>query len=434
MQKVIEHDISPSSDKTVVKLSILVSCACVLQVAESLIPHPLPGVRFGLANMITLIALVDLGFKSAFKIALLRTLISSLILGTFLTPSFILSLFGGVISTLMMALFFKVSISHFKIKFSLIGISVVGSLSHNLTQIALVYVLFIRSKGVLLLWPWLAISGVIMGIITGLIAIQVCKKLDSTTRERTAATMKINLSIPQGRFISGGSPIHRLVPEVKILVVLSLAITIIFVKSYILYTSIFFGLAIVAAIARIKFVSLVFSLKRISSFVMLALILPIIFAPSGKALYALGPVIITQQGLAMGSSFAFRIILLFFTTSLLALTTSPDKLARGLEIFLTPLKIFGISSDKLAQSLCISWSFFPILWQYAKDLIKKQNEKRFILKTIIHFLGDLVADLYIQADQIALTPSELETSHLYLYDEPKATKNELVVSKEVVAP
>lgn len=429
MQKVIEQNTSHYADKAVVKLSLLVSCACVLQVAESLLPHPLPGVRLGLANMITLIALVDMGFKSAFKIALLRTLIGSLILGTFLTPSFILSFSGSMISTLMMALFYKLSTSNFRIGFSLIGISVIGSLFHNFTQIILVYLLFIRSKGVLLLWPWLALSGVIMGVITGLIAIQVCKKLDTQSRERTSEKLEVDLSMPQGRFVFKKSPIHHLTPGVKILFVVILAIAIIFIKNYIFYTGIFLFLLILTFISRVKFDSLFYNLKRISSFIILSFFIPIIFTPFGKIFYTIGPLKVTQQGLMMGGSFAFRIILLFFATSLLALTTSPNKLAKSLGTLLSPLKIFGISSNKLAQSLCISWSFFPVLWQYAKDSIKKLNGKKFILKTITHFLGDIVTDLYIQADNMIPLSSAVNTKL-----QTEVMRSELSVNKKIVVP
>ena len=432
MQKVIEQNTSHYADKAVVKLSILVSCACVLQVAESLLPHPLPGVRLGLANMITLIALVDIDFKSAFKIAMLRTMISSLILGTFLTPSFILSFSGSMISTLMMALFYKLSTSNFKIRFSLIGISVIGSLFHNFTQIILVYLLFIRSRGVLLLWPWLALSGVIMGVITGLIVVQVCKKLDSISKEKTTEKLDVNLSMPQGRFIFGKSLIHHLSPEIKILFVVTLAIAIILIKDYIFYAGIFFFLIILAFISRVKFDSLFYNLKRISSFIILSFFMPIIFTPFGKVFYTIGPLKVTHQGLIMGGTFAFRIILLFFATSLLALTTSPNRLARGLGVLLSPLKIFGISSDKLAESLCISWSFFPILWQHTKDLIKKLSGKKFILKTTTHFLGDLVTDLYVQADNMMLS-SLASNTELQTYM-PDVTRSQLSVDKKVVVP
>jgi len=50
------------------KVALLVSMACVLQISESLIPHPIPGLRLGLANMLTLVALVTLGFRYALQI------------------------------------------------------------------------------------------------------------------------------------------------------------------------------------------------------------------------------------------------------------------------------------------------------------------------------------------------------------------------------
>ena len=162
----------------VVRLSILVTCAAVLQVAESLLPHPLPGVRLGLANIITVIAMVYIGPGSAVQLAVLRTLVSSMVLGTFLTPTFALSFSGGVVSALVMVLLYRLS-GRGRFSFGLVGISVGGSVSHIATQVALVYLLFIRSSGVLWLWPWLALSAVVMGVLTGTIAVQAVRRLEA---------------------------------------------------------------------------------------------------------------------------------------------------------------------------------------------------------------------------------------------------------------
>ena len=432
MRQVIEATIPEQKEESIVKLSILVSCACVLQVAESLFPHPLPGVRLGLANLITLIALVDMDFRSAIKIALLRTLISSLILGTFLTPSFVLSFAGSLTSTVMMALFYKLSISNFGVKFSLVGISVIGSLFHNLTQITLVFLLFIRNKGVLSLWPWLALSGVVMGVITGLIAVQVCRRIESASNRKPSEEVNLDLSSPRGRYIFTKSPIHHLLPEIKILFVVVLAIGVIFIRNYVFYAGIFALLFFFTLISRVKLEALLYNVKRISSFIMLSFFIPLIFTPFGKVLFMIGPIKVTQEGLMMGGSFASRIILLFFATSLLALTTSPNKLARGLSVLLSPLRIFGVSSNKLAESLCLSWSFFPVLWQYAKDSIKKQKGKKFMLKSISHFLGDLVTDLYVQAD--SMIPSSSAGNPEFQTIIPKGMGSELSVNERVDVP
>lgn len=430
MQKVIEENIPLTTDKEVIKLSILVSCACVLQVVESFFPHPIPGVRFGLANMITLIALVDLNFKSAFNIALLRTIISSIILGTFLTPAFILSFSGSLISIIMMALFYRLSLGNSKIRFSLIGISVIGSLSHNLTQIVLVYLLFIRSKGILYLLPWLVISSIVMGIFTGLLAIQVCKKLELIIKGESSIQLNVNLSTPQGRLIHKKSLIHSLPAQFKILFVLTLAILIIIFKNYYLYTGIFFGLIFFTIIARLKLSALLYNLQKTFSLILLSFFLPIIFVSSGNVLLSIGPIKLTQIGLITGTIFTVRIILLYLATSLLALTTSPHNLTKGLQIFLSPFRIIGISPNKLAQSLTLSWSFFPILMQHAKNLLTGYKRKSNLIKNILNLLSDLITDLYAQANQtIHLSPEY--TADKWLYDSNVA-QNNLIAKKNVI--
>ena len=77
--------------------ALFVALACVLQISESLIPLPIPGLRLGLANILTLTALVMLGFRAALEITLMRTILSSFITGTFMSPGFILS-FSGFLS------------------------------------------------------------------------------------------------------------------------------------------------------------------------------------------------------------------------------------------------------------------------------------------------------------------------------------------------
>ncbi|MDI6641894.1 MAG: Gx transporter family protein, partial [Elusimicrobiota bacterium] len=88
-----------------VKISYLIACGIVLQVGESLFPHPIPGVRLGLANISTLLALNFFGFSAGFYVALMRPLIGSLFLGSFLSPAFILSFSGSVVSCFVMWIF-----------------------------------------------------------------------------------------------------------------------------------------------------------------------------------------------------------------------------------------------------------------------------------------------------------------------------------------
>ena len=70
-------------------LGVLVALAVSLNVLESLIPMPLPWVRLGLANLLALVAILTSGWREGFLVTILRILISSLLFGGFLSPSFL---------------------------------------------------------------------------------------------------------------------------------------------------------------------------------------------------------------------------------------------------------------------------------------------------------------------------------------------------------
>ena len=79
-------------------LGVLMALALALHVLEAQIPAPLPWVKPGLANLMTLVALLTLGWRSALLVTFLRVLIGSLLVGSFLGPGFLLSLAGAAAS------------------------------------------------------------------------------------------------------------------------------------------------------------------------------------------------------------------------------------------------------------------------------------------------------------------------------------------------
>jgi len=388
---------------SIVRLSILVACASVLQVAESLLPHPLPGVRLGLANIITVIAMVYIGPGSAIQLAVLRTLVSSMVLGTFLTPTFVLSFSGGVASALVMILLYRLSRSSGPFRFSLIGISVGGAVSHIMTQVALVYLLFIRSSGVLLLWPWLALSAVVTGVLTGMIAVQAVKRLDAGQASGASAGPLTMEEWDEGDVRDecdrkGG---RRLRPDVKIAAVVVLGLAVVVFANYVLYAAVLLLLAAVTVLARVRLSRLLAGLKRIWALLVAALVMPIVFSPWGKVLLGIGPVRVTDQGLHEGAIFAARILLLFFATALLAQTTAPHEVAGGLEKLLAPLRVFRVKPGRLARSLSLSWFYFPQFWQSVRRMVGESRGRKGWLDRTVHLPGDVVADLYLLADRTA---------------------------------
>jgi heptaprenyl diphosphate synthase len=158
--------------KNISYLSIFIATAAALNVIEGLIPHPIIWSRLGLANLITLISIIMMGNRFAIKVTLGRVLLGSVILGTFMTPSFYLSLSGSIMACFFMILFYRPLG-----KISPLGISVIGAIVHNITQLSLAYVILVKHEGIIFLLPALMVSSVVAGMINGYIAIKIVPEL-----------------------------------------------------------------------------------------------------------------------------------------------------------------------------------------------------------------------------------------------------------------
>ncbi len=146
-------------------LGVLTAGAIVIAILESFIPSVgIPGVKLGLANIVILVILYELGIIEAIIVNLLRVLLVGLVRGTFLSMGFLMSVTGAVLSLGIMILFY-ILIK----KFSIIGVSVIGSIFHVTGQI-LIAMLFLGTAYIFLYLPVIAISAIITGIFVGIIA------------------------------------------------------------------------------------------------------------------------------------------------------------------------------------------------------------------------------------------------------------------------
>ncbi len=149
------------------RIALLSAYAIGLHGLESLLPSPVPWLKFGLANIITLITLMLYGFRAAMMVTLIRVLVSSLLTGTFPGPAFVLSLGGGVVSTVAMA----AVLFSFSGLFSAVGLSLIGAFFHNMTQLFLAYFLLIqRIEPLLFIAPLILLFGTVTGLINGAVS------------------------------------------------------------------------------------------------------------------------------------------------------------------------------------------------------------------------------------------------------------------------
>ena len=142
--------------------AILISMALVLSYIEHFIPLqmiiPLPGIKLGLANVVTLMALFFLGPRSAFTILILRCILGSVFGGGISGLAF--SMTGGILAMTVMCIFKQCK------GISVYGVSILGAAGHNIGQI-LVAILVMGSVYVVGYLPYLLIVSVFTGLATG---------------------------------------------------------------------------------------------------------------------------------------------------------------------------------------------------------------------------------------------------------------------------
>mgnify|MGYP003829142437 CR=1 FL=1 len=151
------------SNPKIAYLGVLAALAILFGYIETLIPFyfGIPGMKLGLANIMTVIALYLFGSKEAFAISVVRILVVGFLFGN--PYSIIYSLAGGVLSLLAM-----IAIKHLKC-FSIVGVSIAGGVMHNIGQL-LIAMLVVEELGLTFYAPFLIIAGAVTGLLIGLVA------------------------------------------------------------------------------------------------------------------------------------------------------------------------------------------------------------------------------------------------------------------------
>ena len=155
----------------------LVAMATVFELAlfvlDALIPKPVPWIKIGLANIVTLALLVCAGWRISLAVHLMRILIGSVFRGGLFTPFFLLSFSGGMVSFLLML----PAVRWLMPWMGFVGVSLIGALAHNFTQLFLVGAA-LADYGVLrLLWPLVIVFSLVFGCFTGFSSYYLCRRI-----------------------------------------------------------------------------------------------------------------------------------------------------------------------------------------------------------------------------------------------------------------
>ncbi len=145
-------------------LAFLTAAASSLQIVENLLMRllPLPFIRIGLSNVVILFLLYRNKTLQAVVVAVSKSVLGGLFTFTLLSPSTLLSLSGGLAALLIMLVAMRM-----RLGLSIYGVSILGAIAHNLTQLYLVHKFIIESARVFVLTPLLLSIALLNG---GLIA------------------------------------------------------------------------------------------------------------------------------------------------------------------------------------------------------------------------------------------------------------------------
>jgi heptaprenyl diphosphate synthase len=170
-----ERDLRRSLTGTTIELAVtaddvrvarLAAAAVGLSLIDAAIPMPLPGIKPGLANIVTLLVLARHGWRMAAWVSLLRVFAGALLLGQFLAPGFFLSLAGALASLVVLAPAHMLPPRWF----GLVSWSLIASFAHIAGQLLLAWLWLIPHDGIFRVTPVFALAAFIFGIMNGLVA------------------------------------------------------------------------------------------------------------------------------------------------------------------------------------------------------------------------------------------------------------------------
>ena len=151
------------------RVAMYAAVAVGLTLAEAAIPLPIPGIKPGLANIVTLVVLLLFGWRMAVWVSLLRVVAGALLLGSFLTPAFVLSLSGALASLMLLALFRGLYPSIL----GAVGLSVLAAFAPIGAQLMVVDVWLMPGVSLLSLAPVFLGAAWLTGLVNGLVAVRV---------------------------------------------------------------------------------------------------------------------------------------------------------------------------------------------------------------------------------------------------------------------
>lgn len=217
--------------------------------------------------------------------------------------------------------------------------------------------------------------------------------------------------ITLGRYYPGNSFVHELDPRTKILITVLFMIAIFFISNILLFIPVAVCMFAVMKCTGIPVKFILKSLKPLRFILILMFLINIFMISSGKVLFSVWVLKVTDESLLRAVFVMLRLIMLVLGTSLMTLTTTPILLTDGLESIMKPLKKIKFPAHELAMMMTIALRFIPTLLDETDRIMKAQLargadfESGNLLKrakAMIPIMIPLFISSFKRADELAL--------------------------------
>jgi energy-coupling factor transport system permease protein len=213
-----------------------------------------------------------------------------------------------------------------------------------------------------------------------------------------------------GRYVPAESPVHRMDPRAKLLLVFIFVCIVFLANNFVTYGLLgIFTLAMII-LSKIPLRFLYNGLKPILLLIFFTFLLHVLFTKEGALILDLGWLEIYEGGLKQGIFIALRFTFLILITSLLTLTTTPISITDGMEELLNPLKKWNLPVHELALMMSISLRFIPTLVDETQKIMKAQTARgvdfssgpiKQRIKSIVPLLVPLFVSSFKRAEELA---------------------------------
>ncbi len=217
--------------------------------------------------------------------------------------------------------------------------------------------------------------------------------------------------ITLGQYFPGNSPIHRMDPRTKLLLLVAYIVALFVAKTWVSYLVVFSFLLIAILVSKIPFKAIIQGMKPLAMILVFTGILNVFFTTGeGEPLVGFWVIKIYWEGIVRAVYMVARILMLITGTFLLTYTTSPIALTDGLESLLGPLKLIRLPVHELSMMMCIALRFIPTLIEETDKIMSAQKargadfESGSLLhrvKALVPILVPLFISAFRRADELA---------------------------------